>query len=1066
MRKYLHLILFLAMGLGLNARGEWSSPISVSQGSCPDLDINKSDGTLHIVSMFQGVTYTVMDSLGNLISQEIVPNAHGDVGDWYYGASIALDASGNPHVLFRTPLGYDNRFDLFYTKKESGRWSTPILISSELRRGYIVRHVVDQMGRVHIAQGYVPEANSVPYGAANYYQVYQNRLITEKTHEGLTPYRVDSSLEIGLTSDGTAHLILGNPDLYHGHIQYYTIEQGGSVITNRGDLHSIQCPNRNGMPDIFVDGQDHLHVIYGARVDNAVEGTLSIRYVRIENGVKVLDRPATRAGAIEAWKGTEKSGWGLGSVASTADGKIVGVAYLQVPEGPLKWVVSNNGGISWSQPSEITDVCGGRSESSDGRNLHVVRAYRNHFYCVYPVGNLIRLRVFRDAGDFPPTAHSGGPYYGQEGSPVTLDMSASTDFGQNAGIVEYAWDWDMDEIYDLITASNTVEVTFMDDFDSNVVLRVTDRSGQTDYDTTRITIANVPPVVDAGPDRSCFEGDTLLYTVEIWDPGDDEHTIEWNFGDGTVAAGDSIYHAYRDEGTGLYYVVVKVTDDDGGVGRDTVRVTVWNAPPVADGGGPYSAPVGEVIQFMGSGWDSGVDDVLSYAWDLDFDGIFETPGRNASRSYDEVGLYYAAFRVQDNDGGVDIDTVKIRISEEAPTIVGLYDQTILEGECFPDLNLDDYVVDLDHTPDRMTWTVTGYVDLVVELNGRILSVCPPDTNWNGVEKLTFTVADPLGLSDTADVLFTVLPVNDRPLWLEEVHYTFNEDDTLQIKFKDLQKRVMDVDDPVTSLRFSITGNRHIHWHSDTVKAVFYLWADPDWYGVEIVSFVVSDPHGAWDAYDCQITVISQPDPPRPFSLISPLYSEYFIWPDSLRFKWHNTTDPDPDDQVYFEWKMWKSVEDHNVTPHTHMTLDTTCQFITPENMEAGTYLWRVWAWDNTGLSRPSSNIGILVIEMNTDVNEETSVPTEYKLLPNFPNPFNPQTAITWHLPLESHVKLTIFNMLGQAIRVLTDERRPAGIHTILWDGMDDQGRSVPSGVYIYRLHAGDKVFFRKMTFLQ
>lgn len=1066
MRKYQYLLLFLAVGSCLRAQVEWSSPIPVSQGTCPDLDINKRDGTLHIVTMYQGVTYTVMDSLGNLISQEQVPNTRNDLGEWYFGAAIALDAAGNPHVLYRKPLGYDNRFDLYYITKQSNSWGQPVLIAEALRRGYIVRLVVDQANQVHIAQGYIPETYSVPYGAANYYQVYENSLVTSKTHEGMVPYRVDSRLEIGLTSDGTAHLILGNPDVRNGNIQYYSISQGGSAIANKGDLRNNQCTSRNGMPDIFVDDQDHLHVIYGTRVDNAVGGTLSIRYVRVENGVKVLDRPATRAGDIEPWKGAEESGWGLGSVAATADGQIVGIAYLQVPEGPLKWVVSESGGAAWSQATEITDVSGSRNESFEGRNLHVVRAYRNHFYCVYPVGNMIRLRVLRDAGDFPPAARSGGPYNGQEGSPVTLDMSASADLGQNAGIVEYAWDWDRDGVYDLTTASAVIEYTFADDFDSDAVLRVTDRSGQTDYDTTRITIVNVPPVVNAGPDRSCFEGDTLLYAAEIWDPGDDEHTIEWNFGDGTVTAGDSIHHAYRDEGTGLYYVVVKVTDDDGGVGHDTVRVTVWNAPPAADGGGPYSAPVDEIIEFSGTGWDPGADDILSYAWDLNFDGIFEIPGQTASKSYDAVGLYHVAFRVTDNDGGVDIDTVEVRISEEAPAIVGLYDQTVLEGECFPELNLDEYVVDLDHTPDRLEWSITGNEELVVELIERVLRVCPPDTNWFGEESLTFTVTDPLGLADTLEVLFTVLPVNDRPMWLEQVHYTFDEDDTLHIDFEELRSRVMDVDDPVTSLRFSVTGNQHVHWRSDTIQAVFYLWADPDWYGMEMVSFVVSDPHGAWDAYNCQITVISQPDPPRPFSLISPLYSEYFIWPDSLRFTWQHTTDPDSGSQVYFEWKMWKSAEDHSVTPHASMTLDTAHLFMVPADMDAGTYLWRVWAWDETGLSRASTNIGIVTVDMGTDVREDETIPSEYRLLPNVPNPFNPQTAITWHLPVGSRVRITIYNMLGQAIRILADEHRPAGIHTLLWDGTDDRGRFVPSGVYIYRLHAGDQIFIRKMTLLQ
>jgi len=78
---------------------------------------------------------------------------------------------------------------------------------------------------------------------------------------------------------------------------------------------------------------------------------------------------------------------------------------------------------------------------------------------------------------------------------------------------------------------------------------------------------------------------------------------------------------------------------------------------------------------------------------------------------------------------------------------------------------------------------------------------------------------------------------------------------------------------------------------------------------------------------------------------------------------------------------------------------------------------------------------------------------EYHLLQNYPNPFNPTTTIRYGLNQVSDVKLTVFNLLGQEIRSLVDSRQEAGFQSIFWNGRDDSGRTVASGIYIYRLEA-------------
>ena len=83
---------------------------------------------------------------------------------------------------------------------------------------------------------------------------------------------------------------------------------------------------------------------------------------------------------------------------------------------------------------------------------------------------------------------------------------------------------------------------------------------------------------------------------------------------------------------------------------------------------------------------------------------------------------------------------------------------------------------------------------------------------------------------------------------------------------------------------------------------------------------------------------------------------------------------------------------------------------------------------------------------------------------NYPNPFSPSTTIRYTFPGESDVSLVVYNTLGQEVRTLIEARRDAGRHAIAWDGRDAFGREVATGMYIYRLVAGENATMKKMTF--
>jgi hypothetical protein len=101
-----------------------------------------------------------------------------------------------------------------------------------------------------------------------------------------------------------------------------------------------------------------------------------------------------------------------------------------------------------------------------------------------------------------------------------------------------------------------------------------------------------------------------------------------------------------------------------------------------------------------------------------------------------------------------------------------------------------------------------------------------------------------------------------------------------------------------------------------------------------------------------------------------------------------------------------------------------------------------------------------------DAVRRSLLPDKASLGQNAPNPFNPATTITFALPQAAHVILSVYNALGQEVRRLVDEIRPAGYQTVEWDGRNDQGRPVASGVYLYRLRAGSFTQTRKMVLLR
>lgn len=104
----------------------------------------------------------------------------------------------------------------------------------------------------------------------------------------------------------------------------------------------------------------------------------------------------------------------------------------------------------------------------------------------------------------------------------------------------------------------------------------------------------------------------------------------------------------------------------------------------------------------------------------------------------------------------------------------------------------------------------------------------------------------------------------------------------------------------------------------------------------------------------------------------------------------------------------------------------------------------------------------------TDVEEGLQVllPRDFSLSQNYPNPFNPQTVIEYALPHDSRVQIAVYNVLGRKVKVLKDQWEEAGYRSVVWDGKDQKGEEVGTGIYFYKIQADSFVKTKKMVLLK
>jgi len=179
---------------------------------------------------------------------------------------------------------------------------------------------------------------------------------------------------------------------------------------------------------------------------------------------------------------------------------------------------------------------------------------------------------------------------------------------------------------------------------------------------------------------------------------------------------------------------------------------------------------------------------------------------------------------------------------------------------------------------------------------------------------------------------------------------------------------------------------------------------------------------------------------------------------SVVLSWTSPTDPDVD--VYDIYRSTTAGFDPGTTSPIASVkgIQYTDNAVTPGTQ----YYYRIGAVDFSGNKSPFSD----EVSIVTGIQAENGIPTEFALKQNYPNPFNPSTEIGFAVPKAVRVKVSVFTITGELIATLVDQEMAAGNYTVTWNGESLSGRAVSSGLYLYRIEAGDFASVRKMVMLK
>ena len=611
--------------------------------------------------------------------------------------------------------------------------------------------------------------------------------------------------------------------------------------------------------------------------------------------------------------------------------------------------------------------------------------------------------------------------------------------------------------------------------------------GQVTLDGLAVTEDDIIAAFD--PDGNCagagtftaYEGDAYIYNFSIY--GDDETTEEYDEGMGAGDATFTLKLWVSSSGNTINYSesFSDWSNQNGAPmpGYDDPYV-VYNfetgaaQPPAADfSGDPRVGDAPLTVEFMDES-TSGTDPIAAWSWNFGDEGFADvSTEQNPSYTYEASGVYTVMLTVTDAS-----DTLGSSITKENYILVGT------TGENDPPLatdinvytNEDENIImnelyaenSFDADGDELTFSASGAEHGTHPAGGMTYA---PHADYYGFDSFTYTATDPSGLSATATVFVIIVPVdNDPPVAVIDI-----EGDPEGDGFVETTEDITlsgwgsyDVDDCPeapgnTEGCLSFQGT--FEWSTIVSPPGFNLqipepgYASFDAPEVEqdqnlVFSLMVND--GQFDSDPFIVTIPVQNNNAPVLDSIGIQYTNQ----DSLSIPLSATGYDD--DPLTFDAS---SSDTNNVTivvvPSGDNTADLNLSF-------AGGWVGMAFVTASVcdAYHCDSETFTVWVSDPPLGVDDIIVFPEVFALRQNYPNPFNPVTTIAYDIPEIANVRIDMYNILGQKVRTLVNGTHQPGMYHVRWNGTNDFGNPVSSGMYFYRISSEEFISVKKLVLMK
>jgi len=409
--------------------------------------------------------------------------------------------------------------------------------------------------------------------------------------------------------------------------------------------------------------------------------------------------------------------------------------------------------------------------------------------------------------------------------------------------------------------------------------------------------------------------------------------------------------------------------------------------------------------------------------------------------------------VSDPEGASDSVTVMFTVNavNDTPVVSDISDQTIDRGETFSPIRLCDYVDDVDNEDNQIIWSTGNTSHLTINITDAVAEIIVNDPQWTGSETVQFTASDPDGLSDSDEATFVVLEMNGSPVISQLPGLRFDEDDSLKIHRSYWYGYIEDPDLPDSLLSVMIKSGSRIYVRA--LADTFTFWARADWFGRDTLPFIISDGQAA-DSSHLHLHVYPVNDSP-----VICLPDTIYIYEDTTYQidLWSYVEDAESHDSL-LDYRFF--ADGKEITWQYRKQSGLLTFLIAPEF--SGVSLFTVTVNDDSNASATDSTLFVVQRPAANQINFLTArVENRFGLARNYPNPFNPQTTISYSLEQPGQVNLEIFNLRGQRVACLVDGWQKAGTHNLIFSA-----GYLSSGVYMYVLRTEAYTAAKKMLLLR